>query len=201
MLLETLKRETAPLHAKLDHHPLVLQLVSPKLSLDVYRHTMLKFYSFYLTHEAQLWPFIARTGLSSEGRWKLPRLQKDLEYLGIDTTRIEKGPVLVRLGSLDQALGMFYVLEGSTLGGQIISRNLKRALDLTPATGAAFFSSYAADVYLKWSESRDIITRCAEDEDEVLRSASATFIAFNDYLSNVQPLPQSSAPNEFQHHF
>jgi heme oxygenase len=41
-----------------------------------------------------------------------------------------------------QAIGALYVLEGSTLGGRFIYRNIESALDLQVNSGASFFYGY-----------------------------------------------------------
>jgi len=53
--------------------------------------------------------------------------------------------------SLSEIVGMMYPLEGSTLGGQVISKHLRRNLGLTPDHGARFFHGYGDDTESFWS--------------------------------------------------
>jgi heme oxygenase len=43
-----------------------------------------------------------------------------------------------------------YVLEGSTLGGQILTRQIHDQLGFTPEYGCQFFSRYGPRVYEMW---------------------------------------------------
>jgi heme oxygenase len=49
------------------------------------------------------------------------------------------------------ALGYVYVIEGSTLGGQVVLRDLGTRLSLTPEE-SAFLRSYGAEVGRMWRE-------------------------------------------------
>lgn len=80
-------------------------------------------------------------------RRKMPLLEHDLELLGLTNTERALLPIcqeLPALPSLANGLCCMYVLEGATLGGQIISRHLAQHIAVTPITGGAFFASYGA---------------------------------------------------------
>jgi hypothetical protein len=48
------------------------------------------------------------------------------------------------------AIGVQYVLEGSSLGGQILSRQLKNALGFTSHHGGCFFAGYGDETSARW---------------------------------------------------
>ncbi|HEY9155092.1 MAG TPA: biliverdin-producing heme oxygenase, partial [Opitutaceae bacterium] len=67
------------------------------------------------------------------GREKTVWLREDLAALGVSSGDIDALPrceELPDLTSAARALGSFYVWEGSTLGGQIISRHLREKLGI-----------------------------------------------------------------------
>ncbi len=84
---------------------------------------------------------------------------------------------------MPEALGCLYVLEGATLGGQVIVRRLR---DLPrEALLSAFFTSYGQDVGAMWQAYREFLTGYAEgrDEDDVIvESACATFATIGAWL-------------------
>ena len=88
---------------------------------------------------------------------------------------------------LREALGCLYVLEGSTLGGKIITAHLKRVLPLDESRGCSFFNSYGDDVGPMWSSFLGILSRHCErhdDADVVVHSACQTFASLDRWLSD-----------------
>jgi heme oxygenase len=77
-----------------------------------------------------------------------------------------------------QLFGCLYVLEGATLGGQIITRHLHASLGLTPETGAAFFAGYGARTGSRWKEFGTHLSAFALQSgsgDAIVASANSTF--------------------------
>ena len=74
-----------------------------------------------------------------------------------------------------------YVLEGATLGGAVISRNVRAVLHLGPHNGASFFASYGADVGANWKAFCEALERGLTDDasrGEAAEIAIATFTLF-----------------------
>src|SRR5205085_12280596 len=83
-----------------------------------------RFYGLHAGAERALGPLLSTVaGLDFEARRRAPLLAADLAELGVDAGRT---PVctLATPGSVGEALGVFYVLEGSSLGGAVIRRML-----------------------------------------------------------------------------
>jgi heme oxygenase len=120
-----------------------------------------------------------------ETRRKLSLLELDLDRLH------SSGPVpqcgtIPKLETVSQGIGCMYVLEGSTLGGQIISRHLKQSLDITPENGGAFFISYGAELGKRWKEFRESVLadeRSLSETDEIIAAARDTFQSFHNWLT------------------
>ncbi len=75
-----------------------------------------------------------------------------------------------------------YVLEGSTLGGTMISRRLRQSLGLHPGSGggAQFFFSYGPQVGRMWRDFTAALEAYSEGnahgkDEEIVASAQATF--------------------------
>ena len=156
-----------------------------------YRRMLERFWGFYGPLEAKLAmrPEWAGAGVAIEQRLKTPALLCDLRALGRSPAAIAGLPRCTDLPAADSfasALGCMYVLEGATLGGQIIAREARRALDLTPERGCAFFSSYGAEVGPMWRAFGALLLQFAVDdaaEAAIVQGARETFQAFRRWLN------------------
>ena len=136
-------------------------------------------------------------------RIKAPLLRRDLAALGCPAVPADStcpAPV-VEAPSLAHAFGVLYVLEGSTLGGQLLRRQVEAALHLGPETGLAFLGAYGADVGPMWRAYVHALDRFdvalapgarPGAHANVLAGARATFVAFERWV--VAPTARSSAP-------
>ena len=150
-------------------------------SLDAYKIHVLKTWSFYCPLEDDLalldW---ARAGIDFASRLKTPLLEHDLRVLGVPHRRGGEGKVSLERTNLDFALGCLYVLEGATLGGQVISRQLAK-LGIGPANGGCFFNGYGAKTAEMWKLFQTSATHyCIGDDqiDEAVKGAKWTFDKF-----------------------
>ena len=101
-------------------------------------------------------------------------------------TQFSSPPELTtRLDSIQRVLGCLYVIEGATLGGQVITRHLEKNLGITPESGGAFFAGYGAETGARWKEFCALLTAAAErvsGEDEIVASANDTFATLGRWL-------------------
>lgn len=84
-----------------------------------------------------------------EQRRKAGNLEKDLVVLPEDVKRTE-AVNLPDTGSDAAALGCFYVMEGSTLGGTVITKVIKDKNPGIPENAFSFFSGYGAGNMHMW---------------------------------------------------
>jgi heme oxygenase len=189
MLMARLKEETRSAHSRLERDPLSRQLVSPALSRGYYTEVLEVYYGLYAPMEARLcaaadW---AALGFDMGRRRKEPMLRADLAHLGRNDAQVAALPRCLDLPwvpDLHAALGCMYVLEGATLGGQLIARHVGGALGLAPDAGASFFTSYGAEVGPRWKEFKAFVDeRGAGREDAVIAAASAMFAALESWFN------------------
>ena len=93
-------------------------------------------------------------------------------------------PSLPPFATAAEAMGSLYVLEGSTLGAQVISRRLERLLGLRDGYGYAFFRSYGREVSPMWrrfGERLATVSRPSTEEASI-RSAQLTFARLHRWL-------------------
>lgn len=188
MVLAKLKAATKPYHEKLETD---LDILKRLTSPEDYRFLLGGFYGFYAPVETIIgdlaeWQSIS---LDFQQRRKTALLKKDLTLLGTPEHSIRYLPTcsdLPALENLQRALGCMYVLEGATLGGQIISRHLKQKLGLSREDGVAFFNCYAAEVGPMWKSFGAFLNAYAvtdQIEAAVVDAACETFIKMDKWLS------------------
>src|SRR5271169_1645380 len=121
-ILTLLRRETSAIHQELDQG---LDIIGRLHEADTRVEMVNAYYRFHLGTEKATAPFlesIAEMCFSARRRSAL--LAEDLRQLGC-CLPAQDGK-LVAVNSRAEALGAFYVVEGSSLGGKMISRQLKR---------------------------------------------------------------------------
>jgi heme oxygenase len=187
-----LRTETAELHVALEKR---LPFFSEQLDLDLYRRLMAAYYGFYKPLEQRLHVLtLTPTGLDQSLRIKLPVLRADLTALGLDDHAIEALPTCRDLPQIDSraaALGVSYVLEGATLGGQILRRRVAEQLGLDASSGAAFLNVYGELTGRRWKDFLQYLgDRNLGDAQtlEVTRAAKATFTHFEHWLDSQKVL-------------
>ena len=180
-----LREATYAAHQRLESS---LRLNAPNLTRSEYLQTLRCFFSTYSALESQLEklaPMLQVVGIEWQERCKLPLLQRDLEALGqadLHGLSLTSRAELPRLETLPQAMGCLYVLEGATLGGKLISENLRRVLGIGPKSGAAFFASYGGAVQIQWQRFCVALEKSLIDvhgRQQAGASAIATFELFN----------------------
>lgn len=182
MILAKLKEATRAQHENLEN---TVNVMDNLFSPDDYKVLLTKFYRFYAAIE----PKVAENDLQSAGfdfaeRRKLPLLEKDLKSLGIFENVRSSVSLWADLPALDStaaAFGSIYVMEGATLGGQVIMRHLKQHLDISPENGGAFFNSYGTNVGPMWKSFGASVTAFAEknqDDETIVNAARETFDSF-----------------------
>lgn len=137
------------------------------VSLENYKSLLLLLLGFHRPLEARLleldW---SETGLDLEERCKSRFLVADLVHLGFELDAIERVrncPRLPAAHTLSEGVGVLYVLEGSTLGGQLISRKIKSQLGVSDASGGSFFSAYGSRTGEMWRGFIDFLERHGRD--------------------------------------
>ena len=181
-LLQRLKQETASAHAQLEEK---LQLLRPEMALPDYRLLLESFFGFYVPWEQR-----AATTLTRAlpefllQRSKVPLLERDLRFLGSDLLSIPAMRALPATDSLPAILGSLYVLEGATLGGQILARHFSAKFGLSRDRGCSFFFSYGPDVGRRWQSFCQLLTAHSSPTSDpaIVQSALRTFSCLDGWL-------------------
>jgi heme oxygenase (biliverdin-IX-beta and delta-forming) len=181
MNLERLRRETLPAHHAVEQS---VPWMDDKLDVDTYVSCLVKLNGIIAAWEEWSWsnaPEWIRPMLSARRRG--PLLMRDLMWFGADGSG-EARPALPEGTGAAGLLGAMYVMEGSTLGGQLIARHVERVLGLTAGRGNAYFRGHNEKTGQLWTEFCDALrTRVPDNEtDTVIAAAKAMFGAFGAWM-------------------
>ena len=162
------------------------------LSIHTYTALVQKLFGFYKPLEERIAALPGWHNLPIDlcQRQKAPLLARDLLWLKVTQPQLSQLPRcehLPEVKSITEALGCLYVLEGATLGGQIIGRHLKKNLALDEDRGCAFFCSYGDEVGLMWNSFREMLSsHCSKhgrtEEEQLVKSACETFVSLDYWL-------------------
>jgi heme oxygenase (biliverdin-IX-beta and delta-forming) len=182
-LLERLKIETRPAHDRIEK---AMDLERRLTSKDLYVGLLIRFYGFHSAWEEAAGAKAPDPDFFRQ-RCKTSLLVKDLRALGMGSGEIRRLPrcrSLMPLPAPEAVLGSMYVVEGSTLGGAIIARDVERTLSLTAETGCAYFRSYGRDTARMWKSFGAMLLSASspETDDLIVRSADQTFDVMHDWL-------------------
>lgn len=186
-LRNKLKSATMASPTKIEANPVLAKLTSQSLTPLEYKTILERYYGFFRPLEEK---FVLNanhaTIPSFDQRLRTQRLKSDLHALGASDAEIDALPVCDRLPALDnesELLGVLYVMEGSNLGGMLISKHLK-TLPFFSAESGTFFGDDPQAVSARWKsfiehlESRST----SLDEAATLNSASETFQKLDQWM-------------------
>jgi heme oxygenase len=176
-----------------------LPLLDPSLTRDGYRRLLAALHAFHAPLEERLVACDALTALGIDWtqRRKAHLLVADLRQLAAPAHDLAApSPELPDVRATSAALGALYVVEGATLGGQLVARHLARALGIGPDGGASFFAAYGERTGPMWREFVRVLERAEDDgacePAAVLAAARATFDALAVWLTARARLPHAA---------
>ena len=168
------------------------------VTLENYKSLLLLLLGFHRPLDALLlaldW---SETGLNLKQRCKSHLLIADLTQLGVDSNAITRAQNCTRLPSartIPEAVGVLYVLEGSTLGGQLVSRRVKSELGISEASGGSFFFAYGGRTGEMWRGFIEVLERHGRDPAAshlVESSALQTFQLLSAWIGDAVVGPRS----------
>jgi heme oxygenase len=184
-LLERLRSETRPAHDRIEAAMDFERRISSPAS---YRDLLSRFYGFHSAWEEEA-VALAPDRAFFLRRCKRELLARDLEALGMSPQEIIHLPrcrPLMPLPAPAAVLGGMYVIEGSTLGGAVIAREVERRLGLTAETGCAYFRSYGRETASMWKSFGAALLAASspQADDLIVETAKRTFDVMHDWLNN-----------------
>ena len=185
-LLRQLRIATAEQHRKLDG---ALNLTSPGFDLWAYRRLLESFWGLHAAWEPRaVAQFSSVMAGFYDARRKLHLIEHDLLNLGHSAEEISALPLceaLARPTSFSETLGTAYVIEGSMLGGQLLSRHFAQTLELRPDRGCSYFAGYGDLTAAMWKDFGQAVASFAAltaIHEEIVSGARKTFTTVHHWL-------------------
>jgi heme oxygenase len=182
--LNNLKTKTAIAHKKLENLPVSSSILSPKMKMQDYAHYLKLMYDVHANVEEKIFPLLSPVIQDMKEREKKHLIEEDLAFL-----KNEK-PVAATVFntanlSVPFALGIVYVVEGSTLGGRFILKNLEIIPGLDNGKGVSYFTGYGNKTGSNWKNFLNRLTEYEEEnncEDEIVEGAIYAFDCIHEHF-------------------
>lgn len=198
MILQVLKDVTRESHLALER---LMPLLDADLARADYRRMVQKLFTYHKPLEALLSSSssFAEIGLDYSERAKSSRLANDLRALGASANEVAQMHLCASLPPLahpSHVFGCLYVLEGATLGGQIVTRHLQASLGLTSETGASYFSGYGVRTGPQWKAFCALLTGYTDRTGattDIVDGANATYATLTAWMHAVDVEPTTAS--------
>ncbi|MFN8673920.1 MAG: biliverdin-producing heme oxygenase [Candidatus Sericytochromatia bacterium] len=184
MIIQKIREKTLQFHDEFTGW--AFKIMNGTVSEDEYKKALKIFYGFYKPLEEKIL-LVDGVDLDLAKRIKVELLIKDMKDLGVTEEEIGQITLCNDLPEIEnqaKLLGCMYVIEGATLGGQLVGGKLDEFLRLN-GNGSRFFYSYKENVRPFWKEFMDYINEYSAKtgiEDEIVESSFNTYMKFNKWL-------------------
>jgi heme oxygenase len=184
-LRQTLREATSGAHGRLHLHAGFAAIQNGTIELAQYRAILVRLYGFYR-------PFEAAVAIAADrSTW----LQEDLAAVSVGSNALATIPrcsAFPRFDTPASQLGALYVVEGSTLGGRTLARNLDQLLG-SHVAGRRFLVGRGSQTNAAWIAFLARLTAAGNTptgREEIVEAAVTTFSIFEEWLRGWSKLQQ-----------
>jgi len=188
--LQLLRHSTAASHHALEQNTCSIALMSDAVTPDQYALYLNRLLPFVEGFEKHVFPGLQEMISDLHERRKLHLLLSDLRLLGT----VEQVDSPFNKDFFDHhypytanGLGGMYVLEGSTLGGKIITKHLQQSLGEKAAGKTSYLNPYEEQAGSRWKNFLQLLEQAATEtnnEAAIITGAINTFSVLDSSLSN-----------------
>ena len=184
-----LKQATAQAHEDTEELAYIEQLRNGTITLAQYKHLIAANYQLFCHYEpliASALPSTILEQLHWPEREKLAALKKEVQQWELPTS--VNLPTRFTLTKA-QAFGALYVLEGSTLGGNMIAKMIDKAGIIPTGKPMLFYGFYGDRTGIKWKQLLQILDEQLVDEQEqeaAVAMAKHVFATLSELLKQVR---------------
>lgn len=183
MIANLLRTETAQNHKTLESLMFVNEIMNNSLSIDQYKKLLTINYIIHQKLENELANMLDSAiaeQLEMKDRLKLNALTKDLDYWNINSLTLPElaFELFVPEKNIAEVLGALYVLEGATLGGNVIKRHILANPNFkNHENGLNYYGVYGEELGTKWKNFVSVLNGRVEEADfqRCINSANKTF--------------------------
>ena len=183
MITATLREETKKSHADLDQslYPYIQQTKTP----EQYSKLLSVFYGFINPIQQQFDQYFSEANFPGYTQRRKPSwIISDLTALNAASAHIPECNYTGYISNLPEAWGAFYVIEGSSMGGTIISKTILKNIP-GAADALQFFTGYGEHNPAMWKNFLDLLETSNDNEADgvaIIESAKNTFTNFKKWI-------------------
>jgi heme oxygenase len=198
-IMQQLRDNTRPAHDQIEATTPITALIDGKGDVDDFINVLKASLSYYRPFEQRVMECPdASVAAFMKPRLKTDLITRDLSRLGVsdaDIAAVADYPV-PDMATPEAVLGSLYVLEGSTIGGKVITKKLQQHFGWEMLNDEHFLNPYGNGVMARWKEFSAFVQErfdaCKLDKDAMIRAAQDTFVSYNACLAAV-PMPAAKA--------
>lgn len=188
LFLEKLRTATSQAHTNLEDLPVSKSIMHPEVSNADYALYLSLMHDVVKDAEENIFPVVNKILPNLDVHPKANFLENDLTTLNAVKESHTVKPLSSGLSTFTPAfaLGILYVIEGSSLGGRVILKNITAALGHDANNGAKYFAGYGGQTGSHWKNFLSQITAYQETtntQDEIIAGANFAFIAISRHFS------------------
>lgn len=178
-----LRHATAAVHERLHGVPVFAALAAGQLDKARYVRLLGRLHGFHDPFEAAI-DQAGSPGLRPAEWRRAHLLRSDLAALGQTEAAIRQLPRYPVVGcqwTPARAMGALYVIEGSTLGGRLLARQLDHLVPADGDCGRSFLLAGTDTGHVRWRDFCTVLDRCGTDpasRAEMVTGAVETFRCF-----------------------
>jgi heme oxygenase len=184
--LNNLRIKTAASHKGLEALPISKSVVDPQITIEEYALYLSLMHDVVQNLEEDIYPVLSNLIYDLNDRKKAHLLVEDLKHIGSTKTQIISPFKNASEISVPFAMGIMYVIEGSTLGGRFILKNIQENLGFTEEKGASYFAGYGNKTGSFWKNYLNSLTDFEaqnKSEEEIIAGADYAFRIIGKHLS------------------
>lgn len=205
MITQVLKEATLACHTRVEQLARSDKIMDGSLTLAEYQQLLQSNYRFHYLLENEISRFLSehspgnstadsrtllRLRLEMEQRRKTELLQADLQETHALPDENLPDMNVAPVHTLPQALGYWYVMEGATLGGAVIVKQLRKNPHL-PGIPFHYYGCYGAATGSRWKAFQQLLIELVDTPEKEMQTAEAAIRAFQ-WLAEM--LQRNSSP-------
>ena len=194
MIIDQLRAATGEAHKELDSS--LMPVFSGITNRDSYAEILQSFYGFFSPLMQKINAFVTEEVVADKAtRRNADVALQDLAGMGIVYNTRYTATDLPLINSVDEAMGAYYVLEGSTMGGVYLSKIIRDKLNLENNDITSFFYGYGKESREQWQRFIDSLNSLgakSKDPHKIIEAANETFLKFKLHLEEKMRMQTSA---------
>ncbi|PXY46718.1 biliverdin-producing heme oxygenase [Flavobacterium hydrophilum] len=187
--LSDLKNQTSDSHRKLESLTISASILSPDMKILDYIHYLSLMYDVHKNTESVIFPLLSEIITDLDKRRKSHLIEEDLDFLQYNKTD-SNNVFSTKEITIPFALGILYVIEGSSLGGRFILKNVSKIPGLDNGHGTLYFQGYGDTTGTFWKNFLGFLSEYEENHNCGNAIIEGAIYAFNSIYNHFRSISE-----------